>query len=294
MQKMKSKFFTCVFATLLVVTFVAPFASFAEDDAQKNRGAIELKKGILERVKNAIQTRPTTTTPILPRPKIADDSGMKTGEFFCSRIPKLGAELEMKSSEREVTLLKKREEIRNNVKERKDKVEEKLSERRDEWSDNFDKRFAAIESRAKTDAEKNAARQFHASIELAISTRRSAIDAATAIFKSASDNSASVRKAKIDEITETYRMAVKSATEKAKADCAKNPRDIKSIREEYEASLKSAKKKFDTDRKAVETLKNNLNEEAKIYKQAIENANAEFKVKVQNALDELKKAFPKA
>ena len=282
-------------AATLVVSFAVPAVSFAEENEGKNRPDTEsLRKNILERVRQILPFKARFAPSTRPRPELADDSDMKTGKFACSRLPQLFGEVQVKTAERRSELLKSQEEARRKVQRRKEAVREKVSERRDEWSDNFKERFAALERRAATTEQRAAVAAFRASVESALAARRSAIDAATAAFASSSAASAGEREARIAEITETYRVSVASAAEKAKNDCAADPRNVVAVREAYMASVKAAKERFDADRKVLEELKTDVTDAAKTYKDALRKADADFKAAVEAASKTLKAAFPGA
>lgn len=287
MQKKNSrKVFAGMTAALLAVSFMIPSLSFAEEGKGKDFGRFEIKRVFPN-------WKTTSTTSTLPRPKLADDSDMRFGSF-CAQIEKVNSKIDVQIAERETKLLKHREESNRKFELRKVEVNEKVFERRIAWDGNFGKRFSMLESRADTQAKKDAVARFRTAVETAAKERRAVVDSILSSFRANASSSIAARQAKIDEIIRTYKAAVSTAAAKAKADCALQNADSQAIKKAYKESLKVAREKFEADRKEVEKIRVTVNELTAEKKAELKKANADFKVKVEAALKELKAAFPEA
>lgn len=225
---------------------------------------------------------------------LGDDSEMRGNRIFCTRIDNVKTQLESGIVERETAITKKRMATEKEETEKKATEEMAAMTRRTAWDTNFEKGFTQLSLRAKTQTQKTAIEKFRSVVERAIHDRRIATDKIINSFKTENARAAQVRKNDADKALALYKIATKAAGAKAKTDCATVGVSVATARNTYNASMKAAKDKFEADKKAIEAnvlSVKNLSEEKKA---AIEKINADFKMKVEAALKELKRVFPDA
>src|SRR3989344_633598 len=96
--------------------------------------------------------------------------------------------------------------------------------------------------------------------------------------------------AKLEEKAATDKNSIPAAIEKAKSSCASGTTQP-AIREAFLADMESAHAKFQSDREAVEKLKNSIDQLRENRKTAIDKAADDFKVAAEKARTDLKTAL---
>jgi hypothetical protein len=151
--------------------------------------------------------------------------------------------------------------------------------------------IAKLNGKNLTDAEKAAVAAFQATVNQAVSTRRSAIDAAITAYRTSLDQALAGRVNNVDEATSTYATAVQAAYAKAYSDCQAKV-SSKTIRTNLNAALKSARQAFTANRQTLTKLQSIIAPLAKTRQQAITAAESAFKSAITAATATLKAAFP--
>lgn len=155
--------------------------------------------------------------------------------------------------------------------------------RRVEW-------YAKLESRATTDTQKDAVREFEKTVDSAVEVRRDAVDAAILAFRSGVDSLVSGKKNSAETAAETFQGAVDAAVSRARADCEAG-KDPETIRNTFRASLKGAKTQLSTSRKSVEGIGSQVDALAKVRNESIRKAVQAFDASLASATEKLKAAF---
>lgn len=175
----------------------------------------------------------------------------------------------------------------------RDKRDQDLTEFRleaDEWREES---YAKLEDKAATPEQEEAVEKFKVAIEAAVKARRDAIDTAIDTFRDGVDQAHSDQKASIDEVMNAYRNTVRTTLEKAKTDC-ENGVDEGTIRANIKTSLQAGKDQLKTDKTGVGKLQETMKTLIDAKKAAFEKAITDFKTAVQDAVTEMKKAFPES
>ena len=212
------------------------------------------------------------------------------GGNFCAKIAnnKLDQQIATKVSrlqsdyqDRQTKITKKRAEQATN-----------LSDKQAQWDASSAQRFAKLQAKAETDAEKAAVAKFIAAINAAVKIRRSAVAAAGDIFRVGVDRAILARRSALITVLDSYYKAVKAALDKAKTDCAATGANDATVRTAFVANMKTAQTKLQTEKTNVDKLGETIQKLVDTKKAALAKAVADFKVAVEAARIELEKAFP--
>ncbi len=215
------------------------------------------------------------------------------GQKFCSNgsevRTKLTAEVEKKSEGLKENFDKRSE----NLLSKRAELVKKISDNRLKSDVERTNRFAELEAKAKTDAQKAAVKAYEASVLAAIAKHRAAVDAADKIFLDGVIAAVGTRQTDLMTATTAYKAAVAAAIAKAKSSCTAGV-DAKTVRQTLAVSLKTAQSNFATARKAADKVHPDLNPLKTAHKAAIKQANADFRASLKTALTALKAALKPA
>ncbi len=186
--------------------------------------------------------------------------------------------------------INRNEQINKKAENRADR-DARLDQHRDGWDNNRSARFAKLEAKATTDAQKAAVAEFKATVTAGITARRTAIDSAIAAFRSGVDALNTSNKTAIDLAITNFKTAYQAALTKATADCAAKV-DPKTVKATFEASVKAASDTFKAAKDAI-IKKSAVEALAATRRTAVNKAISDFKVVLQAAQQKLQLAFPK-
>jgi len=211
---------------------------------------------------------------------------------FCNRISKISSDTGKRFGNSNAKLEQKRERIEERIEERREERDQKYEQKREKWDDNCAEHFAKLDERAGTDEQKRVALEFQQAVSAAIRVRRDAVYGAIQEFRQGLDDAKIARKGSTDEAITAFRNSSEAAIEKAKADCEQEGVDPKTVQERLRNELKTARQEYvntrqqagriDTDTEALVTAK----------REAIEEAQNDFKSALEQARDDFKADFP--
>lgn len=205
----------------------------------------------------------------------------------CTRILQVSETVQARLAARRTELDARRDEVKARVAERRAEHQENANERRQNWDERWEKMILEMEAKAETSAQKAAITQFKIEMRSAFSARQTAIDAATAVFRSNLDKAVTDRKAAVQTTSDALKNAVKAAFDKAKADCTAGVAAPK-VRANLKASLETAHAKFRADVQAADKIGTNARALAETRRVAVEKANEVFKAAAFKARETLK------
>lgn len=206
---------------------------------------------------------------------------------FCDRTDNYSVKIMQRFTEREKRLEERAAERLNNLNNRRTERNDKLFKNRQESEKRLIEHFAELETRAETFEEKQALVKFKSSVEMAIATRKSAVDSAIQAFRSGVDQAITERKFAIDSAKVSFKNSTQAAFDKAKADCGNRVAPV-TIRETLAQNLRVAREKFEADRKAIEKMQENIQSLISTRKTAVEKATSDFKTAMEKAKEDLK------
>ena len=224
---------------------------------------------------------------VLPTMSYAQNGGT-TSDNFCSRIETVFSQIDQRMASRQAKLAQINSQRQSNLAANRNRVDTELAKKRSDWSSNRAKQYAALESRAKTPEQVEAVGIFKASIEEAIATRKTAVDAAMSAFRSSLDQNIITRNTAITAAITNFTNKTNAAQDKAKADCAAKVK-ILTIAKNYRTSMVSARTEYLNALRAIEKI-NAVNLLA-IRRQAINKAISDFLAASEKARIALKAAF---
>ncbi len=223
--------------------------------------------------------------PIYAQEDAFDRTG--TGRGICARLDAAKTELGDRLSSRRAALGAKRDQLRDKFLERRDERQSRRAERREVWAARFEEHFAKLREGAETDEQKEAVEEFVEAIQNAIVTRRAAVDAAAAAYYDGVLALRESRKTDVLAVTGTFNAAVSAAFDAARSDCD-NGVAPETVRTTLRESLASARDAFVSDLKAVEKPRDVLEPLRTTRRDAIRQANADFKAEIEAARDVFK------
>jgi len=222
----------------------------------------------------------------------SSQTGATEAKRFCARVSALTSSVDKRLDGRLSKLSDAQGKRDKNIANRRTRRDERLKENRARWIGNRDAQFTKLEAHASTTEQKQAIEAFKMAITAAISTRHTAVDAAISAFRTGVDQAIAQRKTVVDAAIKTFEDSTKMALDKAKADCAagSNP---EVVRQTLMTSMKNARTKLQSDRKAVDTIGTNLTQLTATRKAAVDKAFADFKTAAEKARKDLKAALGK-
>lgn len=150
--------------------------------------------------------------------------------------------------------------------------------------------FTKLESKATTDAERQAIVTFKTAVETAVTARRSTVDTAIQTFRDGVKAALTGRAETVEKVINDRLAAFEAAVTKAKSDCASNIAP-KTVRTAFVASLKKAQDAFKAAKKADENLKLKIETLRKARNSAVIAADKSLKTAISKAQADLKKVF---
>ena len=166
----------------------------------------------------------------------------------------------------------------------------KLAAARAKAEANATNHFTALESEAKTDAQKQAVAAFRARINAALSARRAAVDAANADFRAGISSSVSVHDSRVEAAVATFKVDLAAAFRAAQASCAAGAAP-QTVHETLLSGLKAARDKLQNTIRSLDQAKTSTTPLTTAHREAIAAADAAFRASVQTAATELKAAL---
>jgi hypothetical protein len=210
---------------------------------------------------------------------------------FCSRITEMSGKIDQQVTDRESKLTSARTDRDTRLKDREDSQAKKLIDLRTAEDQRKAERFAQLEAKATTDVQKQAVAAFEKAVSAAITERRTAVDAAQQAFWNGLHEAINARKTTMDATIKTLSDSIKAVVAKAKSDCTSGVAPA-TARATFVASLKTAREKFQADRKSKDKLSDTVHTLVDARKTATEKALADFKATMEKARAALKAAFP--
>ncbi len=210
---------------------------------------------------------------------------------FCNIISNLASKYDQRITDRETKLEQKRNEITNRITNRWAERDTKLAEKRAKWDTNREEHFEKLEEKAGTDEQKQTLLVFKQAVTTAIASRRAVIDKAIEDFRQGVEQAKIDRKSAADALRNTFRNTIRAAFQKAETDCEAGV-DPGTIRTNFQAEVKAAKEKFESDRQEMEKLQVGMKALIETRKEAIEKAITDFKAAMETAKNNFKTAFP--
>jgi len=220
-----------------------------------------------------------------------EEKGSGKGSASCEAIENIYSKIEEKLTKRKGNLENKEENILNKVRERREERERKMEQRREKWDENRAEHFAKLEEKAGTDEQKQAVLNFVETIGEAVKARREAFDEAINDFREGLDGIHTGRTGILLKAMVEYKKAAQEAFEKAKADC-ENDVDIKTVRKSLQNDLKDVRNAYREDVKHFGGHGNDIYELNEVKKEIMNEAKDNFKETLDQALENLKTAFP--
>lgn len=205
---------------------------------------------------------------------------------ICTRLTNSASKLSQQLMEKEKKITERHTERLNKANARKLDRETKRAERLTQHQERFEKQYEKLLRSAKTDVQKQAVAEFKQTVESARSkkneTLQSAIDSwLQTVQKTLTDRDAAIAKAVSD-----FKNAVKTASDKAAADCQSGV-DPATVRSTLISSLEAARNNFRAERQKLNSLGKTLEDERAKKQQDMKKAVDDYKSAVKEAVAKL-------
>lgn len=224
-----------------------------------------------------------TTRTQTPTPTQSTQAG-----GFCSRFSSVTSETSDRLSQKRSELAAKRAGHEEAKLARRAEFDQKKGERHTEADSRLNKNLTKMAVETRSLEQQEAAEKFAAAVEAAITTHRESIGAAQEVFRSSADKIMDTRQEAIKALLESAKAKADAAFEKARTDCAANIAP-KTVQQTYITTLRAIRAQFQSDVKALEKSKTQMQALRTARKTAMEKANVEFKLAMQKAKADYKK-----
>jgi len=174
-----------------------------------------------------------------------------TTQNFCTNVTSYAARITEALTKNKANLENRQEKNKENFQERYAKRSQTLTQARVLGDADREEIYTKLMAKATTDAQKQAVQQFKATVETAVTARRSAVDVAVKAYWDALDASLNGRQSSVDSAKQTFTNAINTAVAAAQSACAGGT-DPATVRTQFNATVKAAKTQFSTDRKAID------------------------------------------
>ena len=206
---------------------------------------------------------------------------------FCANVGKTKENITGSTKEKADKLKEGFDKRTTNIASKRAEITLKVSANRLKSDAERTRRFAELESKAKTDAQKTAVKSYEAAVLAAVAKHRAAVDAADKTFLDGVAIAVGSRQTQLTALTQGYQAAVSLAIVQAKSSCAAGV-PAPTVRQNLSTTLKTIHSKFAEARKALEKSKPNLDILKDAHKAAIKQANADFRAALKAAFAQLK------
>jgi len=211
-------------------------------------------------------------------------------QSFCSKLSNFYDKSIKKIIEQQTKLEQKRIESAEKITNHQAEQEVRKAKNRIKWDGNRAKQYTKLEEKAVTDAQKQAIANFKIAVNTAVIVRRTAVDTAIKTYRDAAKQLIDSRKTAVDGIIGAFKTTVQSAVDKAKADCVAGI-DAKTIKADFNVSIKAAKDKFKSDQYQIKKFMQLLQDLSKTRNEAIQKAHQDFVAAMDKAKKDLKTVF---
>lgn len=214
----------------------------------------------------------------------------KVQTAFCDKLTTIADKIIGRMAEKENKINNRQDTRLTNLADKRDARSQKRVENRVYWDNIRAAKYTVLETKAKTDSQKQAVATYKNTIEAAVKTRRDTIDAAIAQFKKDLDNLIATRQTSVDQAVARYKNSVNTAIAKAQSDCS-NAAVPSTVRAELKDSLLAARTTLQSERTAIDKVADNIDSLITARKTAVQAAWTIYKNSHQAAADTLKQAF---
>lgn len=163
----------------------------------------------------------------------------------------------------------------------------KLNDAHEKQDEQRNSMYMKLEEVAKTDAQKEAVKEFQKTVEQAVIDRRSAVSDALDTFRSDVDALVKSKKTSVTGAIDMFQTSVKTAFEKAQSDCVSGT-DPKTVRDTLATSIKDARTKLQVSRQSFEGIGDSVSALAVTKKTTLDKAMQDFKTTMEKARADLK------
>lgn len=222
--------------------------------------------------------------------RLSSSSKQPNKEVFCSTLSETKEKLNGAVASKEEAVVRYVDGLGQNLEDERNSRDAKLEEARSEADQLRSEGYARLMDRADGDDEEDAVADYQKRVEEAIDDRRDAIDAAIIEFRKGVDALVAKRKTTMYSARDAFKTSVALTTKRLETDCA-NGIATATLLSDFKTSLASARTKLAIDKKAVESMQEEVKKLADTRKTSVAAAVKTFQAELALANAELKQAF---
>jgi len=171
------------------------------------------------------------------------------------------------------------------------RVDQKVSDSRQKADTERLQDFTKLQAKAKNTAEQQAVQTYITAVTNAVSTRRSAYDAARQAFRAGVEAAISSRGNTVTDQFNIFKESVTSSFAIAQTSCTADPSGGQTYRKQLQTSLRTARLTFESGRKNDQTVPSQIKQLVATRNAAFKAADQTFKSSMQSARQALLAAF---
>lgn len=223
--------------------------------------------------------------------KIEDIKQKAKETTFCEKISILENKIGQKTSLNKSQIETKKQERLQKWQTYLDQMDAKMMEIRTRKEANLKVHFDMLEEKAETEEQKNAVAEFEKSLQTALATRNTSIDATLSQFRVEVKKLQTERKTELEKEVSAFLSSQKEAFSKAKLDCASGV-DSETVKNDLKKSLTSEKEEFQVVKSNAEKNRMQMQMLIQTRNQAMQEAKDAFRISVETSAKDLKVVFP--
>ncbi|MFA5991306.1 MAG: hypothetical protein WC794_03610 [Candidatus Doudnabacteria bacterium] len=233
---------------------------------------------------------PSVSFAVLGTARIPTTTKVTTGTNFCTNLTAYSSQLTAKLTGGGADLKNKQEKNQLTLQERQTTREQKLTQTRD--TENADRQviYTKLMAKATTEAQKQAVIQFQATVEAAVATRRTEVDAVRKAYWDGMASAMGGRQNSVDAARMQFTNTINTAVAAAQSACTAGTDPI-TVRTQFNATVKAARGQFATDRKAIDKYGPQVKALVQTRNAAVKKAFDSFHTTMEQARTALKSAL---
>lgn len=220
----------------------------------------------------------------------ASGTQVSAGVNFCTNLASFTSQVNARLATAQTNLDNRQQNIQTEFQTRENNRAQDLANLRGEQDQDRAAIYAKLSAKATTTAETQAVADFKATIEAAVTVRRSAVDSAIAAYWTGVHNIIQTRQTAVTTARQNYVAAIQAALSNAASQCSAGTAAA-TVRTSFAAAVKAANQKFATDRQAVDKAGPQIKVLAQTRNLAVQTAISNFKTAAEGARVKLKAAF---
>ncbi len=213
-----------------------------------------------------------------------------TSQNFCNRFNSQSQKYKDDLSVKVVNLQNQINNEAQEIKTDRQNSDNALQQDRAKWAQNRQDIYSKLNSKATTDAQKQAVAAFQNAVEAAVTARESALDAARAAFRQGINQIIPQHQADVKQVLAIFQSSIQTAINQASSQCASGT-DSATIRAALQTALQNARNTRQAGIQKIDKVGPQIQQLVQARNAAIKQAMQVYQTALQNVVSALKSAF---